>query len=60
MLASVAEDDSFKFGSSAASLRKEVASNYCFGPRGKTNAPTMEEGISALSELTGWKPSSIL
>ena len=56
MLEAVAEDDSWQFRSSAGGLRKEITSDYRFGLRAKTNAPTIEEGISLLSEVTGWIP----
>jgi len=56
MLEAVAEDDSLKFQRCVGSLRKEITSNYRFGLRPKTNAPTIEEGISFLSKVTGWIP----
>ena len=54
MLDAVTEDDESRFRWRVSELRKELASPYKFGGRAKKNAPTIEDGISSLSELTGW------
>lgn len=56
MLEAVADDDLSKFRSSAGRLQKEIKSNSHFSLRAKTNVPTIEEGISAISKGTGWIP----